>query len=154
MFAHYGSMTYPGLGEWTYMTVHPPPHYLLVGLFSRFGLDATYAAGAPVLLLLGLAFVAVLRAPFSIEAKIAIIAGVTLGLLLYTPPLTIRPDTEVVAAWLCGLIFLESARLSRWNNRRLAIGAFLTAYASILHYWAAVASIGLFIYIVWIAIDR
>ena len=60
-----------------------------------------------------------------------------------------RPEGHVHAAWLCGLVLLESGRLENWNWRKLAAGAFLLTWASGTHYYAAFAFTGVAVYIVW-----
>jgi hypothetical protein len=60
-----------------------------------------------------------------------------------------RPEGELLAAWLCGLLLLESGRLNGWKRRRLFAGAFFLTWASGLHYYAGPAFLGVLVYVVW-----
>jgi hypothetical protein len=60
-----------------------------------------------------------------------------------------RPEGEVQAAWLLGLVLLESGRLDHWNRLRLFAGALFLTWASGIHYYAAFAFSGVAVYLVW-----
>jgi hypothetical protein len=145
MYQHYGRVTYPMQLQSTYMTVHPPTHYFVVGLFAKLGFNVFHAAGIPLAILACIAFWAALTSRFSLPAKLAILTGFTLTNLIWTPLFTIRPDMHVAFAWFAGMMLLESARSLDWPLPRLFAGAFVIAYTSALHYWA-VAAVGALVF--------
>jgi hypothetical protein len=149
MFGHSGRMTYPAHGFPEYMAVHPPTHYAIVATIMRTGLDMFHAAGVPVFALMVLTITLVLTGAFSFEVKIGLMFGVYLGLFVWGDYRPVRPDIHLAAAWLCGLIAMESGRLNQWKGWRLALGAFLVTYASCLHYPASLSFASAIVYAAW-----
>jgi hypothetical protein len=156
MLAHFGKLTFPAdAANWFFdlpVIAHPPIHTLWIGLLCRLGLTIYYAEATPTVLLFLLAIVCIVRSAFPETVKLGLLfsvgyvmaAGQTLAELFGT-----RPEGEVHAAWLCGLVLLESGRLANWNWCRLAAGAFLLTWASGTHYYAGFAFTGVAVYAVW-----
>jgi hypothetical protein len=152
MYQHCGKVTYPMQMQFDRMTVHPPTHYFVVGLLCRMGLDVFHAAGVPVVLIGFLIFIAILTSRFSAVAKVALMGGFTMAVLVYLPQTTVRPEVSILFAWFGGLVLLESARIGGWPDWRLLLGGFLAAYASGLHYWAlpSLAMLPFYALCIWI----
>ncbi|MBZ5609142.1 MAG: hypothetical protein LAP38_12845 [Acidobacteriia bacterium] len=146
-------MTYPAHGQPDYMVVHPPTHYAVLANLMRAGLDLFHAAGLPIFLLFLLAVVLLVTGGFSFEIKLALLFGLYTGIFVWGHFRDVRPDLHVAAAWLCGLVSLEAARLSRWSTWRLTLGAFLVTYASGLHYPACFAFLSGVVYAIWCVRD-
>jgi hypothetical protein len=156
MFAHTGAVTYPiypAAGATTAMFVHPPTHYLILGLLMRAHLPVEAAALVPVIVWTVVAVAAGMLCPFSNAARFAVAAGVTAGMVMWALPFFIRPDADMAATWIAGLIVLEGARLRGWNPVLLGVGAFLLTLASELHYPMTPAFLGLGVYAVWVVRD-
>jgi len=153
MFAHYGAMTYPIYGYYDAMFVHPPVHYLLIGILMRMGMTLYYAQATPTLVMALLCVWLIVRSPFTAPVKIGFLYGLWVsmaafsrfGLILFG----MRPEGDLGAAWLAALVLLESGRLRNWNPRELFGGTLLLAYACSLHYYAAPAALGIVVYAVW-----
>src|SRR5215469_16719012 len=122
MVARYGTLTYPVHGYYDEpVIVHPPVHVGEIGLLQRAGLPWYYAEAIPAAFLFLLAI--------ALAARLPVAATVRLRLLFGT-----RPEGEVFASWMCGLLLMESGRLRQWNPARLFYGAFLMAWAAGVHY--------------------
>ncbi|MBS1858868.1 MAG: hypothetical protein JST11_26085 [Acidobacteria bacterium] len=152
MVARYGHLTYPIYGYPDKpVIVHPPIHTGTIGLFMRLGLTWYYAEATPVVLFLLFSVFVVASGPFSPPVKVGLLAGT--AFLPAMPFVCLvfgtRPEGAVQTCWMAALLLLESGRLKRWDRRRLFGGAFLLAWASSLHYYAAVAGVGLLVYLVW-----
>ena len=157
MLARFGKLTMPiapfetGLDQ--PLISHPPIHVGLIGLLMKLGVSIYYAEATPTVLLLVLTLAAILTARFGTPVKLGLLfsigflasSGETLALCFGT-----RPEGEVHAAWLLGLVLLESARAEHWNRFRLFAGAFFLTWASGTHYYAAIAFTGVTVYGVWI----
>lgn len=154
MFQHFGDVTYPMQGQYESMTVHPPLHYFVVGLFAKSGFSVLHAAGMPLALLGAVSLAVVARSRMSGTAKIAVSSGFALAVLVYSPRAAVRPELHIVFAWFCGLVLLEAARLDDWDSRKLLAGSFFTAYASGLHYWAGAAALALPIFLGFLLVTR
>ena len=153
MDLHYGKITYPIHGYFDNMVVHPPVHYKLIAAFMRLGFTYYYGQATPAFLMLLVAIALILAGPFPPPVKIGLMFGLVAP-ILFTRALEIelfgmRPENHLNAAWIAGLVALESARLENWNWRKLALGAFLLTYASGLHYYAMGAFLGAGVYAIW-----
>jgi hypothetical protein len=156
MLAHFGKITFPvfwfNAGFDHLLTVQPPLHLGWVGLLMRVGLSIYYAEATPVVLLLFLCLAAIVRSAFPTPVKLGLLFSIgflaTTGETL-TLVFGVRPEGEVHAAWLLGLVLLESGRLDNWNRFRLFAGAFFLTWSSAGHHYAAVAFTGVAVYLVW-----
>jgi hypothetical protein len=157
LFLETGHMAYPvysTANSDTEMFVHPPTHYFVVAVVMWLTrLPVMAAAIVPVLLWLSIAALVLVTARFTAAAKLALLVGLA-SIVIWPDPFFIRPDIHVAAAWLAGLIVLESGRVSGWDPLRLALGAFLLALASALHYPASASAAGILVYAVWVVRDR
>jgi hypothetical protein len=157
MLAHSGAITFPaywfGGGFDHPLTAHPPIHLQWIGWLMHLGFPIYYAEATPVALLLLLGVVAIAYSVFPTPVKLGLLfcigflasTGETLTLLF-----GVRPEGEVQAAWLLGLVLLESGRLDHWNRFRLFAGACFLTWASGTHYYAAPAFLGVAVYLVWV----
>ena len=155
---HYGKIAYPIYGDFGAMVVHPPLHYKIIAAFMRRGLTYYYAEATPALLMLLFGIVLVVCSPFPATAKMALLCGLAAPTAwLGSPGLELfgmRPENHLNAAWLAGLIALESGRLANWNLKWLFAGAFLVTYASGIHYYAAPALLGVLVYMIWAIVQN
>jgi len=158
MLAHFGKLTFPSqAANWSFdlpVVTHPPIHTFLIGSLCRLGLSIYYAEASPTVLLLLLTILCIVRGAFPDTVKLGLLFSVAYlmavaNVLPWTELFGTRPEGEVHAAWLCGLVLLESGRLANWNWRSLAAGAFLLTWASGTHYYAAFAFAGVTVYAVW-----
>jgi len=154
MDAHYGKISYPIYGYFNEMVVHPPVHYKFVGGLMRLGLTYYYAESIPPLVWLLVGVLLIIWGPFSGPVKMGLLFGLGAPIAVFAhvdlEQFGMRPEGELNAAWLAGLIALESGRLADWDVKRLFAGAFLLTYASGLHYYAVPALLGVAIYAVWV----
>jgi hypothetical protein len=151
---HMSYPVYPTANSASGMFVHPPTHYFLIAVLMWIsGLPVMAAAIVPVLLWLSIAALVLTTARFSAAAKVALLVGLA-TVVIWPDPFFIRPDVDVAAAWIAGLIVLESGRVSGWDPLRLAVGAVLLALASALHYPASMSAAGILVYAVWVVRDR
>ncbi len=156
MFVHFGKLTFPAFWSNLFfdqpVITHPPIHTMWIGLLGRLGLQIYYAEATPTVFLFLLSVVLIVRSAFPDAVKLGLLfsigyvmaAGDTLAVCFGT-----RPEGELHAAWLCGLVLLESGRLSNWSLRSLAAGAFMLTWASAVHYYAGFAFAGVLVYVVW-----
>jgi hypothetical protein len=158
MLAQFGKLTFPAYtANWSFdlpVITHPPIHTFSIGVLCRLGLGIYYAEATPTVLLFLLAIVCIVRSAFPNAVKLGLLFSVgylmsAANSLPYTELFGTRPEGHVHAAWLCGLVLLESGRLDNWNWRSLAAGAFLLTWASGVHYYAAIAFTGVAVYAVW-----
>jgi hypothetical protein len=156
MLAHYGNLTYPVYGVFdNVIVIHPPVHVGVIGLFARLGFTWYYAEAMPAFLWFLLGIVMIVRGPFPAIMKLGLLFCI--GFLLHgTGPATgfgfnifgTRPEGHVQAAWLTGLILLESGRLEKWRKSKLFAGAFALAWASGVLYYAVAACLGVVVYMI------
>jgi hypothetical protein len=155
MYLHYGKMSYPIHGFYDSMIVHPPVHYALIGTLMRLGFSLYYAQATPTLLMVLICIWLIVRAPFTAPVKIGLLYGLWVSMAVFgrfgIEMFGMRPEGHLGAAWLAGLILLESGRLRNWNPIELFAGAFFLAYACSLHYYAAAGAAGAVVYVVWAA---
>lgn len=155
---HYGKIAYPIYGDFDTMVVHPPLHYKIIAACMRRGLTYYYAEATPALLMLLFGIVLVVRGPFPAPVKMALLCGLAAPVALLARPglelFGMRPENHLNAAWLAGLIALESGRLRNWSLKWLFTGAFLVTYASGIHYYAAPAFLGILVYMIWAIVQH
>jgi hypothetical protein len=156
MLAHLGELTFPSYPHHAYFAdpviVHPPVHLGLIGLLGRLGFTWYYAEATPTAVLFLLSIIVIVRALFPPPVKLGLLfsigfltlTGGTCGLTFGT-----RPEGALQAAWFLGLLLLESGRLDNWNRSKLFLGALMMTWASAIHYYAALAFIGVSVYLVW-----
>ena len=158
MLAHFGRLTFPSqAANWSFdlpVVTHPPIHTFSIGSLCRLGLGIYYAEATPTVLLFLLAIVCIVYSAFPDAVKLGLLFSVgylmaVANVLPFTELFGTRPEGEVHAAWLCGLVLLESGRLANWNWRSLAAGAFLLTWASGTHYYAGLAFTGVAVYAAW-----
>ncbi len=156
MLAQYGNLTYPVYGSFdNIIVIHPPVHVGVIGLFARLGFTWYYAEAMPAFLWFLLGIVAIVRGRFPAIVKLGLLFSIAFllhasapargfGLLIFGT----RPEGHVQAAWLTGLILLESGRLENWRKGKLFAGAFALAWASGVHYYAVAACLGVAVYMI------
>ena len=153
MLLHYGRMTYPIHGHFDDMVVHPPMHYAAIALFQKLGLSLFHAAAVEPVLFFILAALMLVFSRMSFAARLGLLFGMYLAVVVWTSTQTMRPDVTLALAWIAGLIGLESARLNAWDPRRLFIGSALLAYAAAVHYPGALCWLGILVYVVWACVS-
>jgi len=156
MVAHYGKLAFPTYPHNKYFDVpvitHPPMHVGYIGLLWRMGMPPYYAEATPTVLLFLLAIFIILFSSFPAPVKLGWLfaigflatSGETLTLCFGT-----RPEGELLAAWLCGLLLLESGRIANWQRWRLFAGSFFLAWTAGTHYYAGTALFGVLVYMAW-----
>jgi len=158
MLAHFGKLTYSSyMAGWFFnqpVITHPPIHTFLIGTLLRLGMGIYYAEATPTVLLFLLGIVFVVRSAFPDAVKLGLLFSVGYlvsagNALPWTELFGTRPEGSIHAAWLCGLVLLESGRLAGWHRPSLAAGACFLTWASGLHYYAAFAFLGVAVYAVW-----
>ena len=156
MLAHFGKLTFPTYPHNAFFDLpvitHPPVHLTWIGLLWRAGFSIYYAEAIPTVLLFLLALAIVVRGAFPAAVKLGWLFSI--GFLATTGDrMTLcfgtRPEGELLAAWLCGLLLLESGRLANWNRLRLFAGAFFLTWAAGVHYYAGAAFLGVAVYVAW-----
>jgi hypothetical protein len=146
---HYGKATYPAYGFPNSMPVHPPVHYMVIAGFMRAGFTLYYAEAMPTVLLLLLCVWLIVTSNFSSVLKIALLFGLWLPYVFFTAGMELfgmRPEGDLNAAWIAGLLALESGRQRGWKLPRLILGSLLITYAAGLHYYAPAAVLGVAVY--------
>lgn len=145
MFAHTGRMTYPAHYFHDEMVVHPPAHYAAIGLLMKAGVPLYYAEAIPTVAWHLVLISAIVAAPFDLVTRIALLVGAIAPVVLLHNSVQqvelfgMRPEGEINAAWLTGLVMLETGRRRGWSAPWLAAGAAALSYAGSLHYYAAAA---------------
>jgi hypothetical protein len=158
MLAHFGKLTFPSyVAGWFFdqpVITHPPIHTFLIGLLCRLGLTIYYAEATPTVLLFLLAILCIVRSVFPDAVKLGLLFSIgyimaAANSMPWADLFGTRPEGHVHAAWLSGLVLLESGRLDNWNWRSLGAGAFLLTWASGTHYYAVFAFTGVAVYALW-----
>ena len=156
MLVHSGHLSFPAYPFNRFFNLpvitHPPVHVLWIGLLWRMGLPVYYAEATPTVLLLLLSIAIILGSPFPTPVKLGWLFSI--GFLAasgeaLTACFGSRPEGEIQAAWLCGLLLLEGGRMGDWNRRWLCAGALFLTWASGTHYYAGPAAAGVAVYMVW-----
>jgi len=156
MLVHHGHLTFPTFPHNAFFDLpvitHPPVHVMWIGLLWRLGMPVYYAEATPTVLLMLLSMAIILGSPFPIPVKLGWLFSI--GLLAASVDGLIecfgsRPEGEIQAAWMCGLLLLEGGRLEDWNRRWLGAGAMFLTWASGTHYYAGPAAAGVAVYMVW-----
>jgi hypothetical protein len=150
MYANYGDLTYPAHGQFDALTIHPPIHYWLIGVFMKMGIEPFYAEAIAPALLMFLGILLVLSSRFAPPIKVGLLLGLCVPLLFSGFLPGMRPDVHRALALYCGLIALESGRSQNWDARRLFLGSFFLTYASALHYPGFAGFLGALIYVLWL----
>lgn len=148
---NWGKLAYPAHTYPEGMFVHPPIHTGLVATLMRLGLPLSIAEVLPGLGLLFVCLFAIVRGPFGFPLQAGLLAGLLTPIALFGANdwFGMRPDLQVFAAWMAGLLLLEWGRLRDWNPRTLALGSFLLTYAAGTHYYAVAACLGVAVYLGW-----
>ena len=153
MALHFNKITYPMHRQFNNMVVHPPVHYEMIALMMRLGFNSYYAEATPTLFMLVLAVLLIAFGPFPGPVKIGLLYGVWVSMTIFSRAsiemFGMRPEGDVAASWLAGLVALESARLEKWNLKKLFLGALLLTYAASLHYYAVPGVLGVAVYLIW-----
>src|SRR5262249_45115752 len=102
MYLHTGVMTYPAHHHFDDMTVHPPPHYLVIAWLMRLGFSLYHAAAVLPSLLFLVLCILLLRSSFALHLRVSIAAGVFLSAFVWNYTYTIRPDMDMALAWMTG----------------------------------------------------
>lgn len=156
-FQHYGQVAFPAYGYWYHASydrlfVHPPTHYLAVGILMKLGIPLYYAEAIPLAALAILCLLIIAAGGFPTAMQLGLLAGVlsgvgwvaTMGAGDYA--FHLRPDAHMAIALLAGLLMLESARISQWDPKRLFAGALLVTYGATVHYPGSAGWLGIFVY--------
>jgi len=150
MDVQYGKATYPIYGFYDSMPVHPPMHYKAIAMFMRAGLPLYYAQATPTVFWLLLCVWIIVRSRFPSPIKIGLLFGLCLTYAFFCKTgmelFGMRPEGELAAAWLAGLLLLETGRQDDWNRWKLFLGAVVLTYAASLHYYGTVAVFGAAVY--------
>ncbi|MEO8368588.1 MAG: hypothetical protein ABI806_05265 [Candidatus Solibacter sp.] len=156
MLAHYGKLTFPTYPNGLFFDVpvvtHPPVHVAWIGLLWRMGMRPYYAEATPTVLLFLLAILIIAGSAFPTPVKLGWLfsigflatSGETLTMCFGT-----RPEGELLAAWFCGLLLLESGRLDNWKRWRLFAGSLFLVWAAGTHYYGVPALFGIAVYMLW-----
>ncbi len=156
MLARHGNLTYPAYGLFeNIVVIHPPVHVGIIGLFERMGFTWYYAEAMPAFLWFLLAIVATVRGRFPAFVKLGLLFSIAFVLHGTGPAAGFgfnifgtRPEGHVHAAWLTGLILLESGRQENWRKSKLFAGAFALAWASGVLYYAVASCLGVVVYMI------
>jgi hypothetical protein len=143
MYLTTGRMTYPMHGQFNYMVVHPPTHYLVAALLMKGGLPLFSASAAPLFALTGILTVVVYTGRFQFFVAVALLLGFFCSVFIWSEFYTVRPDLIVTVAWFVGLVTFQAAKNCAWSSWRLLVASMFMVYAASCHYWgvAALASI-------------
>jgi prepilin-type processing-associated H-X9-DG protein len=158
LFTHTGRMIYPIYpfpGSTQAYFVHPPGDAVFVGAIQWLtGWPAMAAGIASLLLLVFIALVLVGWSRFSFAVKFGLFAGIAAGLVAWGAGSFLRPDDRLAAAFIAGLVGLESGRLAGWAPGRLGLGALLVCISSTLHYPGSADVLSVAIYAIWVVVER
>jgi hypothetical protein len=156
VLAHNGKLSFPTYPNGIFFDVpvvtHPPVHVAWIGLLWGMGVHPYYAEATPTVFLFLLAILIIVYSAFPTCVKLGWLfsigflatSGETLTLCFGT-----RPEGELLAAWFCGLLLLESGRLDNWRRWRLFSGSLFMVWASGTHYYAGPALLGVLVYMIW-----
>jgi hypothetical protein len=148
-YLHYGKMTYPAHYYFDGMFVHPPTRYLEVAWLMKFGMPAFFARNFSLFFIMLIIAYAIFRSSLDINWRLAFIFSVIWTFIYFIGFVinhNIRPDIPLAAAFIAGLLCLESGRQKKWNRSWLFVGSFLFTYACGLHYFAWPGLLGILAY--------
>jgi hypothetical protein len=147
MFLTTGQLTYPIYHQPEGMTVHPPIRYFEIALLMKMGFDQYARHVVPALLsMLATVVLIFLRWPALVKYATCF-AAISTYALVFSFGMTLRPDPDLVIAWIAGLLLLELGRQNSFNRWGIFFGSTLITYAAALHYPAALALLGIGVYI-------
>jgi hypothetical protein len=157
-FVHENRVAFPVYGFWyraayDKLFVHPPTHYLEVGLLMKAGVPLYYAEAIPVVALSILCLLLIATARFSPAIQLGLLAGMIFGVGWVSVlggvdfSFHLRPDAHMAFALLAGFLALQTARVQNWEPKRLFLGSFLVTYGSTLHYPALFAWAGVLFFV-------
>jgi hypothetical protein len=150
MAVNFGKMTFPVHGYFDRMVIQPPVHYWLVAAAMFLGAPLYYAQATPTFAMSLLCIILIVRSPLPAAYRLGLLLALYAPVGLYGARgielFGMRPEYHLTAAWLAGLVALESGRRREWNVARLFAGAFLLTYASGLNYFAGPAFLGIGVY--------
>ena len=161
-FEHYSQVAFPVYAynnppSFHRLFLHPPTHYVSVGLFLKAGLSLYYAEAMPAVILATLCMALILTARFPAYVTLGWMAGfisgmgwmATVGSGDYS--FHLRPDAHMALASIASLLVMENARARNWDGKWLFAGAFLFVYASTVHYSGLFGWLGVTVYVllVW-----
>lgn len=154
-FAHTGNLAFPdyayamfyGPRLFSQLAIHPPTHYLLVGLALRLGDGIRLAEGLPVLVMIAIALLLVVKSRLSIATQLAsafaLFAASSFAIVYFSDSsFGARPELHVAVTWFAGLFALEGGRRRDWNAAWLFLGAALLTLAATMQWFASVAWVG------------
>jgi hypothetical protein len=142
-----GRLTYPIYGQPEGMTVHPPIRYFEIALLMKMGFGQYARHVVPALLsALATALLIFLRWPAPVKYA-ACFAAISTFSLVFFSGMTLRPDPDLVIAWIAGLLLLELGRQNSFNRWGIFFGSSLITYAAALHYPATLAVLGIGVYV-------
>jgi hypothetical protein len=146
-----GQLTYPIHHQPEGMTVHPPIRYFEIALLMKMGFGQYARHVVPALLsTLATVLLIFLRWPALVKYA-ACFAAISTFSLVFSAGMTLRPDPDLVIAWIAGLLLLELGRQNSFNRWGIFFGSALITYAAALHYPAtlAVLAIGVYVLSAW-----
>lgn len=156
-FEHFGQISFPVYGynfepSFHRLFVHPPTHYMIVGLLMRVGIGLYYAEAIPPVVFTIICMVLILQAKFPPYVTLGWMIGLISGMGWLASvgssdfSFHLRPDTHMALACLAGLLVLEGARARHWDSRWLFCGALLLVYGSTVHYSGLFGWLGISVY--------
>ena len=123
---HYGQVAYPIYHDFSGMVVHPPFQYKIIGTLMRWGFSYYYAEGTPTFLMSLIGVALIVWGPFEAPIKIGLLCGLVSAIAVFvnvgSELFGMRPEGHLNAAWMTGLIALESGRLLKWSWKWLCAG--------------------------------
>lgn len=151
MFLERGTLAYPAHGWPDAMFVHPPVHTGLIARLMSLGLSRLTAEPIPGFAMLTISVAAMVGAPFPWQTRAALLSGLLAAVLSLHALwwVNMRPDADVLGAWLGGIVLLESGRQRNWSPLWLFAGGFCLAVSAGSHYYAWPAILGVVVYIGW-----
>lgn len=153
MVAEYNKVTFPiyeyyGQGSWDGMWIHPPLHYVVVGLLMKL-FPMEVALNVYYLLLTALLFTAIAYLRYQAVIRICLLTGAFVFVISQFrnfQNFSFRPEMAVALCWVAGTFFLESARQRNWNSKLLSAGTLAVLYGALSQYFAylSVSTIGVY----------
>lgn len=158
LFSHIGHVTYPIYpfpGSTQAYFVHPPGDAVFVGAFQWLTGWPSMASGiGSLLLLIFVALALTAWSRFTLPVKVGLFAGIAAGIVAWGGEYFLRPDDRLAAAFIAGLLALETGRLGGWKTGRLFLGSLLVSLSCTLHYPGSADIGAVAIYAVWVVLER